>query len=160
MNNFCKGAFSLILWYLPVALVQFISAHITISSLNPWYQTLQKGIGTPPSWVFGPTWTILYIMMTVAVWMVYRAETTRAKHAFAYVLFFTQLFANSLWSFLFFGFHLPGWALIDLGLLILLILLTTVCFFHIRKLAGFLLLPYLLWSAYAFYLNAAIWWLN
>jgi translocator protein len=148
------------IWYTPVALVQMISGHTTVTSITPWYKALEKASWTPPDFVFGPVWTILYFMMTLAVWMVYQARATKHQHNLAYILFFTQLFANGLWSFLFFGFHLTGWALVNLVALIFLITATSICFFRIRPLAGLLLLPYLLWCMYALSLNAAIWWLN
>lgn len=154
------GAISLILWYLPVALVQFISARVTVNTINPWYKNLNKACWNPPSWVFGPTWTVLYIMMAVAVWVVYQAEVKPSKHRLAYSLFFIQLIVNGLWSILFFGLHSPGWALLDLTLLVFLVAVTAIIFFRVRRLAGLLLLPYLLWSIYALSLNAAIWWLN
>lgn len=151
---------TLLIWYVPVALVQLVSGRITVNSLYPWYRSLEKGWWTPPDWVFGPVWTLLYGMMAVSVWMIYHAKATRRQHSIAYVLFFTQLFVNGLWSFLFFRFHLLGLALADLGLLVLLVALNAYYFYRVRPLAGLLLVPYLLWSLYAFSLNAAIWWLN
>lgn len=151
---------SFILFYLPLFFVQIISGRVTITSINTWYKSLEKSSWTPPSWVFGPIWTVLYLMMAVAVWMVYRSKTNKDKKIYAYSLFFTQLCANCLWSFLFFSFHMIGAALADLCLLILLISITSVYFFRIRRLTGLLLLPYLLWSIYALYLNAAIFYLN
>ena len=160
MNKIMGGIISLIIWYLPAVFVQIISGLITVNSMNPWYIGLEKGCWTPPSWVFGPTWAVLYIMMSISVWMVYLAKATRLQYRSAYLLFFTQLLANGLWSLLFFGLHMPGWALVDLFILIILVFITAVYFFSIRQLAGLFLLPYLLWIIYAFYLNAAIWWLN
>lgn len=151
---------SLILWYLPVAFVQFIASRITVGSINPWYKGLNKAPWNPPAWVFGPTWTLLYLMMAVAVWIVFLTKPKTSKHKLAYTLFFMQLFVNGVWSFLFFGMHSPGWALIDLTLLVVLLVLTFIVFFRIRPLAGWLLVPYLIWSFYALTLNAAIWWLN
>lgn len=151
---------SLILWYLPVLLVQIVSGMVTANSINPWYQSLEKAFWNPPSWVFGPAWTILYLMMTVSVWMISCSEAPKKEKRTAYVLFFSQLFINGLWSFLFFGLHMPGLALIDLGLLIILVSTTILYFFYIRPSAAFLMIPYLLWILYAFSLNAAIWWLN
>ncbi len=98
--------------------------------------------------------------MTIAVWMVYHAPTKHQLHRLGYSLFFAQLLANGLWSILFFGLHLPGWALLDLAILLILVTLTATTFYRMRKTAGLLLLPYLAWSLYAFTLNAAIWWLN
>ena len=98
--------------------------------------------------------------MAVSVWLVSQSKTTHIKRVFSYTLFVVQLFLNGLWSFLFFKFHHVGWALLDLGLLIFFVALTGHVFFRIKKAAGLLLLPYLLWCIYAFTLNAAIWWLN
>ncbi len=160
MKKKTKYFTSLILWYLPVLCVQIISGRITIGSIGPWYRNLNKGCWTPPAWVFGPAWTLLYILMTLSVWMIYRTKSTKSRHRIAFFFFFSQLIANALWSFLFFKLHMPGWALVDLGLLIFLIVITFIYFFRIHRLAALLLLPYLMWTIYAFSLNAAIWWLN
>ena len=160
MKQSKKHAVALLLWYLPIALVQLISGIVTKDEINPWYQTLQKASWNPPPWVFGPTWTLLYFMMAFAAWVTYLSKTSQKMRSIAYTLFFSQLIVNGLWSFLFFRFHMIGWALTDLGLLTVLVTLTGFYFYRIRPLAGLLLLPYLLWSLYAFSLNAAIWWLN
>ncbi len=151
---------SLVVWYLPVLVVQLVSARITVGGLNPWYQSLIKAAWNPPAWLFGPVWTLLYILMTIAVWLIYRDTNKKSKHAVAYILFFSQLALNGLWSLLFFKLHSPGWALLDLGFLLILVFVMTLYFYRIRPLAGLLLLPYVLWSSYALTLNAAIWWLN
>lgn len=150
---------SFFFWYLPIAVIQLISGKITVRSI-PWYETLKKGYWSPPNWVFGPIWTILYLMMAVAIWLVYHSSASRYQYRLACTVFFAQLIVNGLWSFLFFGLHMPGWALLDLFLLIILIAITIICFFNIRPLTGILLVPYLLWSMYASYLNTAIWLLN
>ncbi len=147
---------SFIFWYFPVLVVQLISSRVTISNIDPWYRELQKPFWNPPDGVFAPVWTLLYLMMGAAVWLVYWSKGTWK----AYILFFTQLFLNGLWSVLFFGFHAPGWALLDLGLLVGILAWNLVVFARIRPLAGWLLLPYLLWTVYAITLNMAIWWLN
>ena len=155
-----RGFVSLIIWYIPVVCVQFVSSVFTVGGMNPWYGELKKASWTPPGWVFAPVWSILYIMMAIAVWRIYRTEPKKKLHFIAYILFFIQLFFNGLWSFLFFKFHLIGWALIDLALLIVLIGATIRYFFDINKLAALLLVPYFVWCLYALTLNAAIWWLN
>ena len=151
---------SLIFWYLPVAAVQFASARVTIGSMDSWYQNLEKGWWNPPSWLFGPVWTVLYALMAVAVWIVYQTDAPRSQKRFAYTLFFSQLAVNGVWSFLFFGLQMPFLAAIDLLLLNVLIVLTGAHFFRVRPLAGALFIPYLLWTLYALSLNGAIWWLN
>jgi tryptophan-rich sensory protein len=160
MRKKTRSFTSLILWYLPVLCVQIVSGRITIGSIGSWYKNLTKASWTPPAWIFGPAWTLLYILMTISVWIIYCTKSTKNQYRIAYSLFFSQLLANALWSFLFFKLHMPGWALIDLGILILLIILTSICFFRIHRIAALLLLPYLMWTIYAFSLNAAIWWLN
>ena len=160
MSRRTKKLFSLLVWYVPVLLVQIISAQVTIGSIDPWYANLVKSAWNPPPWVFGPAWTILYIMMTVAVWIIYHENKSKRQGSIAYSLFFCQLVINGLWSFLFFGAHMVGAALINLGLLIFLVGLTAIHFFRVNSLAGWLLLPYFMWITYAFSLNAAIYWLN
>ncbi len=151
---------SLILWYLPVLLVQIISSKVTFSSLSPWFRQLKKATWSPPNWLFGPVWTLLYLMMTVSVWLIYKSGNEINQKKIAYYLFFTQLILNGIWSILFFGLHKTGWALIDLGFLIAAVLVMTICYFKLSKAAGFLLIPYLIWIIYAFTLNAAIFQLN
>ena len=160
MSTRIKKLFSLLLWYLPVVCVQLLSAHVTIGSIDPWYKSLAKASWTPPAWAFGPAWTLLYIMMTIAVWIICHKQVEKRQRYLAYALFFSQLIINGLWSFLFFGAHMTGLALIDLGLLILLVGLTGLHFFRINSVAGLLFVPYFLWILYAFSLNAAIYSLN
>lgn len=155
-----KKAFSFILWYLLIAFIQSVSAWVTIRSINPWYQNLQKAPWTPPDWVFSPIWTLLYLMMALSVWLIYWTKSTKKLKSTSYALFFIQLFTNGLWSILFFGLHNPLWALIDLCLLIVLVTITTIYFYRIKPLAGLLFIPYILWLTYALSLNAAVWWLN
>ncbi|MEZ5314913.1 MAG: TspO/MBR family protein [Chlamydiales bacterium] len=151
---------SFLIWYLPVVCVQFFSGKITVTSIHPWYDNLCKGSWTPPNWIFGPIWTILYLMMALAISMVYRLNAKGVQYRLAYFLFFLQLFINGLWSYVFFGLHMIGWALIDLGFLILLITIMIVWFFRICRSASLLLFPYLLWVIYAFSLNLGVWWFN
>ena len=130
---------------------------ITAPSVIAWYPTLSKPEWNPPSWVFGPVWTTLYVMMAVAAWLVWlKPETTRT----ALILFFIQLALNSLWSFLFFGAQSPGLALIDILALWLALALTIHAFFEHSRTASLLLLPYLAWVSFAAFLNFSIWQLN
>ncbi|MCI5051823.1 MAG: tryptophan-rich sensory protein [Simkaniaceae bacterium] len=151
-----RGLPYLILWYLPVVFVQWISSRVTFTSLKPWYQGLQKAAWTPPGWVFGPVWTALYILMAISVWLVFRKRAPMG----AYILFFVQLFFNGLWSWLFFGMHQPGMACINIVILLVLIGIMTVWYYRLDRVAGILQVPYFLWTAYASTLNFAIWWLN
>ncbi len=133
---------------------------VTSQSVIEWYPTLNKPAWNPPAWVFAPVWTTLYVMMAVAAWLVWK-ETPRGSHLRpALVLFFVQLALNCLWSFLFFGARSPGWAFIDIVVLLAALAATTAAFFKHSKLAGALLLPYLAWVSFAAVLNFTIWKLN
>lgn len=120
-----------------------------------WYARLRKPRYTPSPRVFTPVWTVLYLMMGVAAWRVWR-ETGFRGHAAPLWWFLAQLAANALWAWLFFGLRRAGWALADIGLLLLLLAPTLVLFFRQDRLAGWLLVPYLAWTAFAFYLNYCI----
>jgi tryptophan-rich sensory protein len=124
-----------------------------------WYAGLTKPALTPPAWVFGPVWTLLYAMMGVAAWMVWKRRGFVAA-ARALWLFFLQLGLNALWSYFFFGLKNPGLAFLDIVVLWLVILATIIAFFRQYRPAGQLLLPYLLWVTFAAYLNLQFWRLN
>ncbi len=120
-----------------------------------WYAALERPPLTPPSWVFGPVWTTLYVLMGVAAWLVWRHYPCRGTLP-ALTLFFVQLALNVAWSPLFFGLHNPTAALVDLAALWVALVATTVLFFRVSIAAGVLLLPYLVWTTFAAYLNIAI----
>ena len=134
-----------------------IGGRVTATSVETWYPTLAKPGFTPPDWIFGPIWTVLYAMMAVAAWLVWRRIGWQGPTLY---LFFAQLALNLLWSILFFGLQLVGLALLDIVVLVVLIALTTVAFWRIDRPAGMLLVPYLLWVVYAGALNGAIWRMN
>lgn len=124
-----------------------------------YYDALRKPPGTPPPAVFGPAWSVLYLLMGVAAWLVWREGITR-RTAVALGLFAAQLALNFAWSLIFFGQHRVGVALIEIAALWLVILAAIVAFWRVRPAAGALLLPYLGWVSFAAYLNAGIWRLN
>jgi tryptophan-rich sensory protein len=124
-----------------------------------WYAALNKPSWNPPGWVFGPVWTYLYITMAIAAWMVWR-QSTHPKRNRAIILYFVQLILNALWTPLFFGLQAPGWALLNIILLDIVVLATFIEFRNIRALAGWLLVPYLAWIFFATILNATLWGLN
>ena len=128
----------------------------TIPEIPNWYQTIKKPAWTPPNWLFGPVWTALYLAMAVAAWLVWK----RAGLEAALWLFVIQLALNLAWSFIFFKFHSPAWALLDIIFLWLAILATAVKFVTVSKAAALLLVPYLIWVTYAASLNFAIWRMN
>jgi benzodiazapine receptor len=142
--------------------VSFITAAIGgAASVNaaPFYGELVRPEWAPPSFLFGPVWTILYILMGIAAWLVWRVGGFRAARS-ALMLFLAQLALNALWSWLFFAWQRGGLAFADILLLWLLIVATIVLFWRVRPLAGVLLVPYLLWVTFASALNYAIWRLN
>lgn len=124
-----------------------------------FYGSLAQPAWAPPPAVFGPVWTILYAMMGVAAWWVWRAGGFRARRV-ALTLFLVQLGVNALWSWLFFAWHQGALALADITVLWLLIAATIITFWRVRPLAGALLVPYFLWVSFAFALNYSVWQLN
>lgn len=124
-----------------------------------WYPTLAKPSWTPPSWVFSPVWTTLYFMMAVAAWLVWRRFGWGGARV-ALALFACQLVLNVVWSGVFFALRRPGLAFVESVLLWVMILLTIIKFWPLSRTAGWLLMPYLLWVAYAVALNFAIWRMN
>lgn len=132
----------------------------TSTSVSTWYVTLAKPVWNPPAWVFGPVWTLLYILMGIAAWAVWRLGTGDLRVRTALVLFGVQLLFNLGWSVVFFGLRRTGWALIEIVVMWGLILTTLVAFYRLRPVAGLLLVPYQLWVTFATALNASIWWLN
>jgi tryptophan-rich sensory protein len=129
----------------------------TTPSIPNWYAGLAKPSWTPPGWLFGPVWSVLYLSMAVAAWLVWRQGNALVPM----ILFVVQLAFNAAWSWLFFGMHNPGAALIDIVLLWAAIAATTIAAFWRRSLvAGLLFVPYLAWVSFAAVLNFAIWRLN
>lgn len=124
-----------------------------------WYAALEKPAFTPPAWLFGPVWTLLYAAMGVAAWLVWRTRGFSGAGG-ALALFFTQLALNALWTVLFFGLRAPGLALAEILVLSLAIGATTIAFWRHHPLAGALLVPYWLWVTFAAALNLRIWQLN
>ncbi len=142
-------------------LVGYFSGMVTRESITTWYPTLVKPSFNPPNWVFAPVWTILYIMMGVAggmVWNRLEQDPENVKKAFTF--FIIQLALNAAWSVIFFYFHNPFLALIEVILFWLLIFETHIQFKKIDITAGLLFIPYLAWVSFATVLNASIWWLN
>jgi translocator protein len=131
----------------------------TAGSVKTWYPGLLKPPGTPPSWVFGPVWSILYLLMATAAWLVWRQRTHEQVWP-ALALFTAQLILNGLWSFVFFGLRRPGAALVEIIVLLGVIVMTAVQFAEFSRLAFWLMTPYGAWVFYACYLNFGIWRLN
>lgn len=141
-------------------LVGIAATPFTLSSIPTWYQTLTKPSFSPPSWIFGPVWTILYFLMGVAAYLVWIKGLEKRGVKKALSFFIAQLVFNFLWSILFFGLHSPVLALIDILILWILILITIIKFYKISKVASYLLIPYLFWVSFATILNLSIVLLN
>jgi benzodiazapine receptor len=135
-----------------------IGSLFTAPAVQPggWYGTLPKPPWTPPSWVFGPAWSTLYLLMGIAAWLVWRARG-HARIAAPMALFTIQLILNAAWSIVFFGQRQVGFSMVIIVLLWLAILLTLISFWRVNRVAGWLLVPYLAWVSYASTLNWGIW---
>ena len=132
---------------------------VTDSSVATWYQALHKAPFNPPEGFFSPVWVVLYFLMAVAGWRVWRLGNARAVRI-ALLLFGVQLALNLGWSVLFFGFQRIDLALVEMAMLVVTVILTTQRFWYLDRLAGILLLPYLLWLGFATILLSSIWKLN
>ncbi len=146
-----------------IALCQFagiIGTLTTATGEGSWYTLLDKPAFTPPGWTFGVVWPILYTLMGIALWLVWRQGTAHENVRVGIVIFFAQLVVNAAWSLVFFGLQSPLGGLCVIIALLLLIALTMLAFARVSKTAAYLLVPYLAWVVFATVLNAAIWWLN
>jgi tryptophan-rich sensory protein len=140
-------------------LAGIIGSVFTVSEISGWYGTLVKPALNPPSSIFGPVWTTLYLLMGVAVFLVWRMREKKKVNV-ALFLFGFQLVLNTFWSIIFFGWHNPLLALVDITFLWISIVATIISFYKISRPSAFLLVPYLLWVSFATYLNYALWVLN
>lgn len=141
-------------------LVGIIGSFFTVLAISGWYTTIQKPLFTPPNWVFAPVWTTLFLLMGISLYLVWEKGLEKKEAKMAVSIFGVQLALNIGWSFLFFGLQNPFLALLEIVLLWAAILATTILFYRISKTAGILLIPYLLWTSFAAFLNYSIWVLN
>jgi tryptophan-rich sensory protein len=137
----------------------FIGSLFTSASVDGWYRTLLKPAWTPPNWIFGPMWTLLYLAMAIAAWLVWQHRAF-FKVSAALSLFAVQLVLNAAWSAVFFGLQNPGLAFVNIVLLWGVILVTMINFWRITTASGWLFVPYILWVSFAAALNFAIWRMN
>ncbi len=128
----------------------------TVRAIPGWYAALKKPSFNPPNWIFGPVWTALYALQGIAAYLVFRSNGTGA----AFIIFIIQLALNAIWTPLFFGAKRLGAALAELILLLIFIIATIILFSGISILAAWLMVPYVLWVAFATILNYGIWRLN
>jgi tryptophan-rich sensory protein len=138
----------------------FLGSIFVSDQIGSWYEVVQKPFFTPPNWIFPIVWTILYICMGIALWLVWEKDED-AAHVRGWVpLFIAHLIVNAAWTIFFFGYHATFIALVDIILLWTCIVLLMIGAGEIDKRASWLLAPYLAWVSFAALLNGAIWWLN
>lgn len=163
INNF----FKLVIAIVVSEATGIIGSVFTISAIPTWYAGLVKPALNPPAWVFGPAWTMLYALMGITLFLIWKQHSNILGNVrmlriwrIGIAVFFIQLFLNTVWSIIFFGFQNPGWALVDIAALWLAIVWTMFIFYKISRPAVYLLVPYILWVSFASYLNYSIWMLN
>ena len=133
---------------------------VTVTGPGSWYAMLDKPSFSPPGWIFAPVWTTLFILMGIALYLVWNSGTERPEVKTALVVFGIQFFLNIIWSFLFFYLRSPFLGLVDILLLWIMIVTTIVLFHRVQKTAAYLLVPYLLWVSFASILNYSVYVLN
>ena len=141
-------------------LVGAVAAWFTTAGVNGWYAVANKPSFNPPNWVFAPVWTALYLMMGIALWLVWKKDGVKTGRRTALILFAIQLLLNFAWSFIFFYAHQPGWAFAEILLMWVSIMLTIIWFGKVSPAAAWLLVPYIWWVSFASLLNFYIWKLN
>jgi tryptophan-rich sensory protein len=146
----------LILFIAICELVGASGSFFTVRAIPTWYTKLNKPTFNPPNWIFGPVWTILYALQGIAAYLVFRTNGI----GLALDLFIVQLLLNALWTPLFFGAKRLGVALAELIVLLMCIVVTIILFSEINAIAAWLMVPYMLWTAFATALNYKIWQLN
>jgi len=135
-----------------------IGSFFTSSSIPIWYTALNKPFFNPPNWIFGPVWTLLYVLMGISLYIVWTKGFKKNKEAI--IWFAAQLILNILWSILFFGLKSPLLAFVEIILLWIAILITLIKFYKVSKQSAYLLIPYLAWVGFAAILNFSIFYLN
>jgi len=147
---------SLLILLLVTFIAPVIGSYITSVFKEPWYSEIIQPSFNPPSWVFPPVWSTLYVMMSIAIWRVWIAFFNFR----ILKLYFFHLFFNCIWSIIFFGFHQIGLALINIIVILFFIIILMKEYLKIDKLSFYLMIPYFLWSSFALVLNASILFLN
>ncbi|BAV09470.1 TspO and MBR related proteins [Filimonas lacunae] len=154
-----KANRKLVLSILLPILVGSLASIPTSRNVRNWYVTINKPGFNPPNWLFAPVWTTLYVIMGISLYCIWKLPASVTRNN-ALKLFMAQLALNFLWSFLFFEFHLIAWALVDIILLLLFIILCIAGFSRISRVSAWLLVPYLAWVSFATALNYTIYKLN
>jgi translocator protein len=151
--------FRLVVSIVVAQLAGFLGSLFTFTSDGSWYSSIIKPSFNPPNSVFGPVWTTLYLLMGISLYLVWECKKSKYRKVGLY-LFFTQLVLNTLWSILFFGLNNPGLAFFEIIILWFAILFNIIYFYKVKKVASYLLIPYLLWVSFAAVLNCSIMILN
>lgn len=141
-------------------IVGSIGSLVTITGPGSWYATLQKPFFAPPNWVFAPMWITLFVLMGIALYLVWESDREHHDVKVALRVFGVQFILNVLWSFLFFGLRSPLLGFVDILLLWVMIAATIWVFYRVKKSAAYLLIPYLAWVSLASALNGAIYFMN
>jgi tryptophan-rich sensory protein len=136
------------------------SSLFSAAAIKTWYLTLNKPSWNPPNGVFAPVWTLLYVLMGISLWLIWKSDAPIAQQKKAIYFFAVQLFINFWWSIVFFKFQSPIFGLVVILWMVLAILITIFQFAPISRLASWLLVPYISWVCFATILNYAIWSLN
>ncbi|MBO4625725.1 MAG: tryptophan-rich sensory protein [Alphaproteobacteria bacterium] len=157
MKKFFTFIFAIIVAFIPGIIGIFFTPH---GASNMWYNSLLKSALTPAGWVFSVAWTILYILLGIALYLVISNKKARVNKSHAYWLFFGQMILNALWSIIFFGAHMAALALLVLVMLIVVSIYMERAFRPISRAASYLVWPYIIWLCFATYLNATIMFLN
>ncbi len=155
-----KNLLILLIFVIVCELAGILATPFTINAIPSWYSTLNKPPFSPPNFVFGPVWTILYMLMGLSAFLVWQKGVKKEKVKNALQFFALQLFLNFIWSILFFGLRSPLLGLIDILILWGLILITIIKFHRVSRPAAYLLIPYILWVSFATILNLSILLLN
>jgi tryptophan-rich sensory protein len=156
MKNWLKATISLAL----PQLAGLTGAAFTVTGAGSWYSTIKKPAWNPQGWLFGPVWTTLYILMGIALFIIWKSTANEKLKRTAIILWIVQLIFNFFWTIIFFYAQQVGYALVEIIILWLLILITIFLFARISKLAAWLLVPYISWVSFAAILTYAIWELN
>ena len=157
--NWQRSTLGLVAWVILCYAAGAIGSVFTSGAIPGWYRDIAKPEWTPPSWVFGPVWTALYLMMAVAAWLLWRQGGFPSQRK-PLILFLVQLTLNAAWTPLFFGLHSPGLAFAEIILLWMAIAATLAAFRRTHLVAAWLLTPYLAWVSFAAVLNFTLWRLN
>lgn len=155
-----KNTAKLLISIIGCELVGILGTPFTTAAIPTWYLTLNKPFFAPPNWLFGPAWTLLYFLMGISFYLIWKKNIKNKKIKTAKKLFLAQLFLNFIWSPIFFGLRSPLLGLITIIILWALIIATIYKFYPLSKWAAYLLIPYLLWVTFATTLNGAILFLN